>query len=194
MIPKRNLGYSEEQLSDFTVHIETLFEPIDIIEIRTFSDCGPKFPKSRFGESRKVIPHFEHLYDENLAGRGIFVGPAIRKSNGGTTDKDVDFSRVVWADLDHVMPEETLRRMSQAQLPGPTLLIGSGNGSHIYQRLDHPISPEEVVSFNKMLAQILQSDPKVVNASRMMRMPGFYNMKDPSDPKLVHIVQKEVLS
>jgi hypothetical protein len=33
------------------------------------------------------------------------------------------------------------------------------------------------------------SDLKVYNPGRLMRLPGFYNMKDPKNPKPCHIAE-----
>jgi putative DNA primase/helicase len=46
--------------------------------------------------------------------------------------------RVLWADLDHRMPEEALRRCKDAGLPAPSVVIRSGNGVHLYWLLAEP--------------------------------------------------------
>jgi transposase len=46
--------------------------------------------------------------------------------------------RVLWADLDHCLPDEALRRISEARLPNPTVVIRSGSGVHLYWMLGEP--------------------------------------------------------
>jgi DNA-binding transcriptional ArsR family regulator len=47
-------------------------------------------------------------------------------------------ARVLWADLDHCTPDEAVRRCETAGLPRPSIVVASGNGTHLYWFLDTP--------------------------------------------------------
>lgn len=83
------------------------------------------------------------------------------------------------------------------RLPNPTL-VDSGNGVHSYWILDQPLSPEAAKSLSEKLkllchAHRLHADPSVTaDLARILRVPGTYNFKDESKPKLVKL-KTEVL-
>src|SRR5262249_31414446 len=52
--------------------------------------------------------------------------------------------RVLWADLDHCMPDEALERCRSASLPEPSIVVRSGAGVHLYWLLDEPFLIDDV--------------------------------------------------
>lgn len=69
-----------------------------------------------------------------------------------------------------------------------TLIIETKNGYHIYWVLQGG-SISKFVPIQKALAQKFSSDPVITNLSRVMRVPGFYHMKNPESPFMVRIKQ-----
>lgn len=68
------------------------------------------------------------------------------------------------------------------------MIVETSNGYHIYWVLrDGGVS--KFVPIQKALAQKFDSDPLITNLSRVMRMPGFYHMKNPNTPFMVRIIQ-----
>lgn len=69
-----------------------------------------------------------------------------------------------------------------------TMIIETKNGYHIYWVVqDGSIS--QFVPIQKALAQKFSSDPMITNLSRVMRIPGFYHMKNPGSPYMVRVRQ-----
>lgn len=81
------------------------------------------------------------------------------------------------------------------------MIIETKNGFHIYWVIKGgAINKFEPIQ--KALARKFGSDPKITNLSRVMRIPGFYHMKNPESPFLVRVrrwgrkkpfTQKEVI-
>ncbi|MDQ0062177.1 ribosomal protein L18 [Paenibacillus harenae] len=68
------------------------------------------------------------------------------------------------------------------------MIVETSNGYHIYWALrDGAVS--KFVPIQKALAQKFNSDPLITNLARVMRIPGFYHMKDPNTPFMVRVVQ-----
>jgi hypothetical protein len=69
-----------------------------------------------------------------------------------------------------------------------TMIIETKNGYHIYWVLQGG-SVSKFVPIQKALAQKFSSDPMITNLSRVMRIPGFYHMKNPESPYMVRVRQ-----
>ncbi|WP_419876074.1 DNA-primase RepB domain-containing protein [Candidatus Pristimantibacillus sp. PTI5] len=69
-----------------------------------------------------------------------------------------------------------------------TMIIETKNGFHIYWVLQGG-SINHFVPIQKALAQKFGSDPMITNLSRVMRLPGFYHMKNPESPFMVRVRQ-----
>ncbi|GLX65980.1 DNA-primase RepB domain-containing protein [Paenibacillus glycanilyticus] len=69
-----------------------------------------------------------------------------------------------------------------------TTIVETKNGYHIYWVMrSGEIS--KFVPIQKALAQTFASDPMITNLSRVMRIPGFYHMKNPGSPYMVKVIQ-----
>lgn len=114
----------------------------------------------------------------------ISLNPRFPK---GSHDNDVLLFRSLFADLDQVDVEEALRRVDGANLPHPTVIVGSGHGVHLYWRLAGPIIDGAEWKFlQKRLILALDSDPAIHDPARIVRVPGFMNVNgDPSPCVLV---------
>lgn len=79
-------------------------------------------------------------------------------------------------------------------LPHP-IVVSSGNGLHLYWPLDKEITPDVWLPIAKRLKAVcaehgLRADPSCTSDSaRILRIPGTYNYRDPSNPKLVEILK-----
>lgn len=80
------------------------------------------------------------------------------------------------------------------KLPKPSIVVGSGNGIHVYWPLDADASPDEWQGAASALRQVgeeygLKADwPCTADACRVLRPPGTTNRKDPANPKPVKIL------
>jgi hypothetical protein len=67
------------------------------------------------------------------------------------------------------------------------MIIETNSGFHIYWIMQGA-SVSKFVPIQKALVQKFDSDPMITNLSRVMRLPGFYHMKNPSKPFLVRVI------
>ena len=120
----------------------------------------------------------------------------IKDSAGATSDDDIIGRRLLFVDLDAVRPSgisstaeqlqatqkvaEQIRDWMTAQgCPEPMILI-SGNGCHLYWRIDLPNDDESTELIKNILAVLAEKfssdqvdvDQTVFNASRIARVPG----------------------
>lgn len=86
-----------------------------------------------------------------------------------------------WCDLDFKrFPEgeaEVLRRLAEFPLR-PTWIIATGGGYHSYFQLTEPTRADGTFEARlKGLAHALNADPAATDRSRVLRVPGTYNLK-----------------
>ena len=120
------------------------------------------------------------LYDLNDQDAGVFL--TVNETNGkGRTAKDIVRVRSVFADLDGVPPDK-------AKLDHPNMLIESSPGRfHAYWLTDDPNMQLNAFRQNqKAIAHKYNSDPKVIDLPRVMRVPGFFHCK--SEPYMSRIL------
>ncbi|MEC0271417.1 DNA-primase RepB domain-containing protein [Paenibacillus anseongense] len=67
------------------------------------------------------------------------------------------------------------------------MIIETKNGYHIYWVIQNG-SISKFVPIQKALASKFGSDPMITNLSRVMRIPGFYHLKNPDKPYLVRVI------
>jgi hypothetical protein len=118
------------------------------------------------------------LQELNEDGFNIFAGVNPRIAHGRRGNRSVPVVRVVVADFDGVTVADALAKIEAAGMPEPTLTIDSGHGCHTYWRLAEPLTEALCfVEWQKDLATLLGSDPSIHNAERILRLPGFLNLK-----------------
>lgn len=174
---------------------ETLFDKSrGYIEIRTIEKGKVRqlwFKTSDIDVLLKELekPHFKKV--------NVYFGVCPRGITRGT-EKDVCQVNCLWVDLDSKNREN--KRAVKKRLddfdPEPSIIVNSGNGYHIYWLFDkmEDINSEEdilrIKGFNKGLAEELKGD-KGIDLSRILRVPGTKNMKDPKETLAVTIIKFE---
>jgi hypothetical protein len=168
-----------EQIQPFA---DCVFEPADIVEIRAIARGGQvrKF-WSKARDLPGLVPKLERLNRQNY---NIYVGPNPRKAEGLSGDENVQVCRTLFVDFDKIDPgdgcgiwEFVEPRIEAAGLPIPTLTVFSGHGIHAYWRLTEALKPAEWAGPQSRLIATLESDPACKNPERVMRLPGFLNVK-----------------
>ena len=169
---------------------EAIWSPTDLLEIRCFPQKrknGPAAPVSLWLLAETLHTKAENLEALNKAGLNVSVGVLPRREEGDKSDDDTLPGWVLWADLDDIEPKEAWSRITSAGLPKPSAVVNSGHGIHAYFRLKSPVEPANLSEAVGDLAVLLESDPSVKNPSRIMRLPGFRNLKDPvASVELLH--------
>jgi len=158
------------------------------LEIRCLADNQK--PVQRWYRPQDVP--LDRLQAGNQAGRNIYFGVGLRRRRGGKKD-DVLAIPALWLDLDgkdfaQGKPEAlaALDRLP-SDLP-PSIALDSGHGFHAYWLLEPAVALrgngqiEQVERILRGLAYHLGGDPSVADVARIMRLPGFLNVKDPTNP------------
>jgi len=134
----------------------------------------------------------DKLQAGNQAGRNIYFGVGLRRKRSGKKS-DVLSIPALWVDLD---AKDFSQGKSEAlsaldRLPAdlsPSMVLDSGHGIHAYWLLEPVVALngngeiERVERALRGLAHHLDGDPTVADVARIMRLPGFLNVKDPENP------------
>jgi hypothetical protein len=115
---------------------------------------------------------------------------------------NVEALKALWLDIDfkkgYANPAAAVAALQAfckvTGLPAPAILVGSGNGVHVYWPLDEAVSLDRWLRLSEALKRAAkQHDLKADlactgDACRVLRPPGTWNFKDPAAPKPVKIL------
>jgi hypothetical protein len=125
-----------------------------------------------------------------------YFGVATRKDSTSGRKKNLSHLVCFHADIDfgpdrHYKTREEALAAIEGFDPRPSAVVNTGNGFHCYWFFPAPLpAPDnlaQVESINKGIAQALHGDP-VGDASRILRIPGTWNVKDSNHPKFVRLL------
>lgn len=137
----------------------------------------------------------EALRRRNADGWNVYFQVAVENhAHPGTHNKqDVLCITALWYDIDAPDADTEQRLLSHAF--APDILIKSGKGYHGYFLLPEPVmlSAQTLPRIERTLdgmALAFNGDRKCKNVNRVLRLPGFYNMKpDYVTPPLCEVVE-----
>jgi hypothetical protein len=159
--------------SEIARFVDCVFDAADVVEIRRLPNA-----QSTWHTAQELAAQAKVLTADNDTGQNIYVGANPRRDTGGTRTADVPFARCLFADFDGITAEDVRQRIDSAGLPTPTMLIDSGHGGHAYWRLPEPMTDLAAwTTAQKRLIAALQSDKSIHDPPRIMRVPGFWNVK-----------------
>jgi RepB DNA-primase from phage plasmid/Primase C terminal 2 (PriCT-2) len=143
---------------------------------RTFDDKKDRKRVELIGKLSGTINSCEQkLGRRNAKEAGVFV--VINA--GGQTDAEITSVRAVFADTDGAPLEPIVGALA------PHCVISTSPGKwHVYWLVDEGFQLDRFTPIQKAIAKKFGTDPKVINLSRVMRVPGFAHNKD--DPFDVH--------
>ena len=160
------------------------------IEIRAWPSVGDKIPHRRFYQNIPSASKAVEALRASPEKLNIFFGVAPRAERAGTKES-IRYVCCLWADLDgkrFASKQDALKSLDGFAL-SPSLVIDSGNGYHGYWLLKEPTAElARVEAINVGIAKALGGD-HTHDVSRILRVPGTSNWKDPNHPKPVRIVQ-----
>ena len=181
-----------------TQFFKTLFKGTQgFIEIRTID--ADKDVKQYFYPTDTISRLISNLTDyEEFQNTNTYFGVCPRKQRKGK-EENVGQVNCLWADLDcnnEEEREEILEKLKDWKLP-PSIIVNSGHGLHCYWLFDKPHSiktKEDILKFKgytKGLAHCLLylGADTGIDLSRVLRVPGTQNLKDPNKPLLVEILE-----
>lgn len=148
---------------------------------RVFHDSirDPKLAKKFSGDLNVLFPD---LLAYNQQGYGVY----FVVNHGGNDDENITHSTAIMIDIDsdkglpaswHVQPHTILRRTETSNY-------------HVYWLLNHTDDLVEWSKTCKRLINFYGSDPRIHNYSRVMRLPDFFHMKDPSAPSTYQTIYR----
>lgn len=140
-------------------------------------------------EERKRLTRVLHGRYEDLAptlrrinkeGGGIFI--TINKTDlMGRSACNILELRAVFADADNVTPDLT-------SVPRPSLIVQSKRGPHLYWLLKDGEPLNLFKPTQLAIAKKLGTDLKIHDLPRVLRLPDFDHLKDPTDPFRVKLL------
>lgn len=120
----------------------------------------------------------EQLHQLNKKGAGIFV--TINKTDlKARKGENILWTRAYFIDSDN-------GSISNFSLQ-PNIVVSSVAGEHAYWLTKSKDDPILFKPLQKRLITYYKTDPTVCDPSRVMRLPGFYHLKNPSVPTLIKI-------
>jgi hypothetical protein len=130
----------------------------------------------------------EEAKNYNLQGYGIHWCPQEFKDDVRKTENLIKIQ--YWlADIDTGDKQTMLRRI--ASLPvEPTHVVETKRGYHCYWRAKDA-TPENYATIEKGIAEALCADGSLITPTHTLRFPGFWHLKDPTQPFLVNWVWKK---
>nr|MQY59961.1 hypothetical protein [Clostridia bacterium] len=179
---------------------QTLFGGTEgYIEIRTIEKGRVKQFWYEKSELSRLLFELEKPYFQRV---NTFFGVCPRRTEKGK-EENVKQVNCLWVDLDCAWEqkpneptrEERIKTLESFQ-PKPSIVIDSGHGYQVYWLFDKPEdidSPEDILrlkGYNRGLAEELKGD-KGIDLSRILRVPGTKNLKDPKKILTVKIVKFE---
>lgn len=153
--------------------------------IQTFDDSTrhPDLPLVKTGRPNTFTEH--GLYLLNKYGAGIFF--SVNRFNEGVRRQHFCDGVNAWfAECDTLSKEEQWHLIHTAPLK-PTFVVESKKSLHIYY-LSDGATKENFKTIQLGLCAYYHGDTAMSDIARVMRMPGYYHMKDPNDPFLVSVV------
>lgn len=127
------------------------------------------------------------LVDYNSRGYGIFANINAFAANAETHElKDVWYIRTQVVDLDNTLTaQQNYERAANSQ-PLPSFAVQSSPGKyHVYWSVEPYQGNERSTLLQRKLRQLFDGDRAVIDPTRVLRVPGFYHMKNPATPHMV---------
>lgn len=125
-----------------------------------------------------------------MEGEDIYYGVMPRPAYGERKAKP-DWSDVLWADVDEKNVGGRLATLQLVKMLDPNIIVDSGHGFHAYWLLDELVAWDTASDAMKAISKTIRGDA-VHDASRLLRVPGFLNYKDPAHPVPVSVIRFDV--
>lgn len=171
-------------------HLFTEIAPPGRLEIRSFGKDGQRYQTF----ARDQIEALHAIDADCKRGCNVYAGMATRgervsdetgRISGGKDN--LVACRALWVDKDGLYAEGAREEWECAleQFPlQPSMRVDSGNGEHCYWILEEPFEFDRCDMLQleyalKGLADLLACDPAATDASRILRVPGTFNLPTP---------------
>lgn len=166
-------------------YIEALAGPNAAIWWRCIHDTDKGRPAHKYYGT--LIALWETLCQYNNNGYGIFANiNAFAETARDHELKDVWFIRTQVIDLDNLLTAPQSYELATAFNPPPTFAVQSSPGKfHVYWNVEPYQGNERYNTLQRKLRQLFNGDKAVIDPTRVLRVPGFYHLKNPRQPHMV---------
>jgi hypothetical protein len=191
-------NFSTQQFNQANDFLNFIFPEVKgFIEIRTIDNFG-KIVRKFFQNIREATTFALEIGSERKY--NVYVGMAERKNDKSGTKENILQTYTKWCEIDATSydndKERALKRIQELQnlsgFPAPSVVNSTGHGYHLIWRLEEPF---EIKNYAKMEREIerfeitlkglmdfcneeKQKDVNVAELSRILRVPGTFNIKE----------------
>lgn len=164
-------------------------------------DHNPKFIRDVEGDDTYDGVNFtpEYLSEMNKKGYNIFFfpnHPSTDVYSEGTkylSGRHIDTFNYVFIDMDlkdeiYKTKEEFLKELEKFPIK-PTMVVSSGNGVHAYWATKD-LTRDEYIYTQLALIKRFKTDDSVYTVLQLMRLPGYFNTKDPDNYKMAELIEE----
>jgi hypothetical protein len=154
-----------------------------LLDLRALHDTDKALPGHAQRGTLQALWGWIEAY--NQQGYGIFVTPAALDGLGRSLE-NVTTIRAHYVDLDNLSAQQNYEAAGR-HAPAPGFAVLSSPGKfHVYWPVQHyTVDLERFSGLQRRLRQVYDGDRAVIDAARVMRLPGTFNMKRPETPHLV---------
>lgn len=145
------------------------------IDVRALHDMDKSVPgHANRGTLQALWPW---IVGYNQQGYGIFITPAALDGVGRSLE-NVQVIRAHYVDLDNLSAQQNYEAASR-HTPAPSFaVLSSPSKFHVYWPVQHHAADiERFSATQRRLRQLFDGDKAVIDAARVMRLPGTYNSK-----------------
>jgi len=131
----------------------------------------------------------DKVHEMNREGAGIFFTP--NPIQGRRTEKNVTAIRWVYVDMDEGTKEDMMELIKKSPIY-PNFIVESSRSYHLYWRVD-----SDRKQFSRIINGLLKfydGDTAISSINEVLRLPGFYHMKDPKNPFLIKVIYENMSS
>ena len=180
LLPDKEVKPMQAVKNEIQTYIDIMFELDDIIEFRSIKKNRKS--KCQWVRASDALSILNGLKEDNRSSLNIYVGANPRCDFDKHGDENIPLARTVFVDFDGLGDDcERIvsKRIQTAGLPEPSWTIHSGHGIHCYWKLHTPVEDMDYWRWiQKGLIDTLDSDKRIHNPERIMRLPGFRNTKE----------------
>jgi hypothetical protein len=202
MMEAKHEYFEENCKNEVLDFLRDIFSDTDgYIEIRAITKKEGYENKQFFTKDISKID-FEELYELNQDGYNIYFGVCTRKEKKGTKFSVLEVP-ALWVDLDSKDYDSDMEKLEihlQQKISEmgiePSHIIASGHGFHIYFQLSEQkiiTSDQDINDLESYITGLRNffGGDAVQDLSRVLRLPGFANVKDEEDPVMCRLVKSD---
>lgn len=152
------------------------YKPFDNVYMRFFVPDGDHRHGTPAAARKANKLNWEEVERYQNDGYGVY----FVVNGGGHTDKNVQQGRALFCEWDDRPIEDQIFEWQNLNLPEPSLQVGTRKSVHNYWRAD--LTLEQWIELQEDLLAYTQSDQKLKNPSRVLRLAGAYHIKPECEP------------